>query len=78
MRVYLEGIGYELCNHCLTQMRRRCISEQEIQSCLDKHQVRFVPKSGYSLYIADHPGGRRLQVVVNTADREIVSAMWLE
>ena len=78
MRVCLDEIRYELCNHCLKQMRRRGITQQDIQSCLDHHQVSFIPKSGYSLYVADHPSGKRLQVVVNTAEKEIVSVVWLD
>jgi len=77
MSVYLDGIRYELCNHCLQQMARRRVTKRNIQSCLNDHQVSYIPKEGYSLYIADHPGGKRLQVIVNTKDKEIVSAVWL-
>jgi len=77
MPVHLDGIRYELCDHCLRQMLRRRVTRRDIQSCLDHHEVSFIPKEGYSLYIADHPHGKRLQVTVNTKDKEIVSVVWL-
>lgn len=77
MPVYLHGIRYELCDHCLKQMARRRVTKENIQSCLNYHQVSFIPKEGYSLYVADHPSGKRLQVTVNTKDKEIVSVVWL-
>ncbi len=58
--------------------RQKIITKRDIQSCLDNHQVSFKPKEGYSLYIADHPNGKRLQVILNAVAKEVVSAVWLE
>jgi hypothetical protein len=76
--VTINGIRYELCDHCLKQMARRGVKKQSIQSCLNYHQVKLIPKEGYSLCIADHSSGKRLQVVVNTKAKEIVSVVWLD
>jgi hypothetical protein len=59
-------------------MKERGITEADIQSCLDDYQVSFRPKEGYSLYIADHPSGRRLQVILDTSTKAIVSVVWLD
>jgi len=75
--ITVNGIRYEICDHCLQQMTRRGIRKQNIQSCLNHHQVSFIPNEGYSLYIADHASGKRLQVIVNTEDKVIVSVVWL-
>jgi hypothetical protein len=79
MPVYIKinGIRYELCDHCLRQMARRGVTKQNIQSCLNYHQVDCIFKEGYSLCIADHSRGKRLQVVVNTKDKVIVTVAWL-
>ena len=78
MSVYLKGVKYGLCDHCLKQMGRRRVTKRDIQSCLNHHQVSFIPREGYSLYIADHPNGKRLQVILNTESKEIVSVVWLD
>jgi hypothetical protein len=78
MKVYLGGVEYEICDHALKRMIRRGITRADIQACLDNHQVSFTPKEGYSLYMADHPSGKRLQVVLNTDTKEIVSVVWLD
>jgi putative hemolysin len=72
-----NGIRYEICDHCLQQMARRGVRKQNIQSCLNYHQVSCIFKEGYSLCIADHASGKRLQVVVNTKGKVIVSVVWL-
>jgi len=77
MFVYLNHEKYQICGHGEKQMRRRGIKRVDIQSCLNDHQVSFTPSEGYSLYIADHASGKRLQVIVNTESKEIVSAVWL-
>lgn len=78
MFVYLNRIKYTICGHAETRMRRRGIKRTDIQSCLDDYDVSLNPASGYSLYIVDHPSGKRLQVTVNTVDKEIVSVVWLD
>jgi len=78
MFVYLNRIKYTICGHAERRMRKRGITKTDIQACLDAHQVSFKPAEGYSLYIADHPNGKRLQVTVNTKDKEIVSVVWLD
>lgn len=65
------------CDHARYQMRRRGISKEDVQFCLDYHSVHFVPKEGYELYIADLPNGKKLQVVVNRKKRLIVTALTL-
>jgi len=78
MSVHLDDVEYQIREHALKRMRERGITEADIQACLDVHQVSFKPKKGYSLYIADHPSGRRLQVVLATSTKEIVSVVWLD
>ena len=78
MFVYLNRIKYQICGHAEKRMREREIKRTDIQACLDDHQVSLNPAEGYSSYIADHPNGKRLQVIVNTKDKEIVSAVWLD
>jgi len=78
MLVHLDDVEYQICEHALKRMKKRGISEADIQSCLDVHQVSFKPKKGYSLYIADHPNGKRLQVILDTSTKEIVSVVWLD
>jgi hypothetical protein len=75
--VTVNGIRYELSDHCLRQMARRGVKKQNIQSCLNCHQVELIPRKGYALYIEDYPSGKRLQVVVNTEDNLIITAVWL-
>ena len=77
MNVSINDVTYKICGHALKRMKQRGISKADIQSCLDDHQVSFEPKEGYSLYIADHPNGKRLQVVLNATTRELVSVVWL-
>ena len=78
MIVYLDDVAYEICGHALKRMKRRGITKADIQACLDNHQVSFTPKEGYSFCIADHPKGKRLQVVFNTDTKDIVSVVWLD
>lgn len=78
MSVHLDDTAYQIGKHALKRMRERGITEGDIQSCLDAYDVLFKPKEGYHLYIFDHPNGRRLQVVLNTKTREIVSVVWLD
>ena len=78
MLVHLNDIVYEVCDHALKRMGRRGITRDDIQSCLDNHQVSFKPKEGYPFYIADHPNSRRLQVVLNDETKEVVTVVWLE
>ena len=75
--VTVNGIRYELSDHCLKQMARRRIKKQNIQSCLNYSQVSCIFKCGYSLYIEDYSNGRRLQVIVNPENNQIVSVVWL-
>ena len=77
MLVYLNEVEYRICDHAIKRMRKRGITGKDIQSCLDDHQVSFKPKEGYSLYIADHPSGKRLQVVLDTDTKEVRSVVWL-
>ena len=44
MVVYLNDIEYEICGHALKRMRWRGITKEDIQACLDNHQVSFTPK----------------------------------
>jgi len=76
--VHLNDVEYDICGHALKRMKRRGITKEDTQGCLDNYEVSFTPKEGYSLYIADHPNGKRLQVVVNTDTKEIVSVVWLD
>jgi len=78
MSVHLDDIEYQIRPHALMRMKERGITEADIQSCLDDYQVSLRPKEGYSLYIADHPNGRRLQVILDTSAKEIVSVVWLD
>ena len=78
MFVYLNDEKYQICGHAEKQMGRRGIKRADIQSCLNDHQVSFTPNEGYSLYFADHASGKRLQVIVNTKSKEIVSVVWLD
>lgn len=78
MTVYLNRIRYTICEHAEKRMRQRGITRTDIQSCLDDYDVSLTPARGYSLYIAGHPNGKKLQVVVNTVDKEIVSVVWLD
>jgi hypothetical protein len=75
--ITVNGIRYELCDHCLQQMARRGVKKQDIQSCLNYHQVELMPRKGYGLCIAAHSSGKRLQVVVNTEHKVIVTVVWL-
>jgi len=76
--VYLNHIEHTICDHAEKRMRKRGIKRTDIQTCLNDYDVSLTPASGYSLYIASHPSGKRLQVIVNTVEREIVSAVWLD
>lgn len=78
MFVYLNSIEYTICGHAEKRMRERGIKKAYIQTCLDDYDVSLNPASGYSLYIGGHPSGKRLQVTVNTIDKEIVSVVWLD
>jgi len=75
--VTVNGIRYELCDRCLQQMARRRVTNNNIQSCLNYHEVECIFKEGYSLCIANYSSGKRLQVVINTKNKVIVSVVWL-
>lgn len=78
MSVHLDDTEYQIGKHALKRMGERGITEGDIQSCLANYDVSLKPNEGYHLYISDHPNGRRLQVVLNTKTREIVSVVWLD
>lgn len=78
MTVYLNRVRYTICEHAKKRMRQRGITRTDIQSCLNDYDVSLSPARGYSLYIVEHPNGKRLQVIANTADKEIVSVVWLD
>ena len=75
--ITVNGVRYEICDHCLQQMARRGVRKQHIQSCLNYHQVDCIFKEGCSLYIEDYPNGKRLQVAVNEKNKVIVTVVWL-
>jgi len=77
--ITVNGVRYEICDHCLKRMARRGIRKQDIQSCLNYPEVRLIPKEkeDCSLYITDHPNGKRLQVAVNEKNKVIVTVVWL-
>jgi hypothetical protein len=75
--ITVNGVRYEISDHCLKRMARRGIRKQHIQSCLNHHEVDCIFKCGYSLYIEDYPKGKRLQVVVDPKNNKIVSVIWL-
>ena len=75
--ITVNGIRYKICDHCLDQMSRRRIKKQNIQSCINYPQVSCIFQCGYSLYIENYPNDKRLQVIVNPKNNEIVSAVWL-
>jgi hypothetical protein len=77
MYVDLNNIKYRICSHAEKRMKERGIKKEDIQCCLDNHQVEFNPSKGYSLYITDHPNGKRLQVTINKENKEVVSVVWL-
>lgn len=78
MFVYLSKAEYRISPHALKRMRERGVTRKDIQSCLNNHQVSFVPKEGYSFYIADHPDSKRLQVILNPSTKEVISVVWLD
>ena len=64
--------------HAKSQMRKRGISNEDVQFCLDNYHTNFTPKEGCSLYFAQHPNGRRIQVVLDTKSNKVVTALWLD
>ncbi len=71
---------YEFTSHALRRMKERSINKDDIDNCLLNYNMTFEEKEGYTLYIADHSSGRRIQVVVdnNVTPHMIVTALWLE
>jgi len=64
--------------HAKSQMRKRGISKEDVQFCLNSHDTSFTPRKGCSLYFAQHPNGRRIQVVLDTRSDKVVTALWLD
>jgi hypothetical protein len=76
--ITVNGIRYEICDHCLKQMARRGVKKQNIQSCLNHHDVACIFKEGYSVYIEDYPSGKRLQITLNDKNNVVVTVVWLD
>lgn len=63
--------------HALRRMKKRGISRADVEFCLGSYDTSFIPKEGYVWYVATLPRGKRLQIVVNPKNSNIVSAIWL-
>jgi len=59
-------------------MARRGVKKQNIQSCLSHHDVDCIFKEGYSVYIEAYPGGKRLQVTLDSKNNVVVTVVWLD
>jgi len=57
--------------HARTQMRRRKITEREVEACWNDHYAEYSDKKGNPIYIADVEG-RRIKVVVQKEDNSVV------
>jgi hypothetical protein len=57
--------------HARDQMRDRRISEMEVESCWNDHDITYTDKKGNPNYIAD-VGGRRIKVVVKKQDNRVI------
>jgi len=64
--------------HAKSQMRKRDISKEDEQFCLENYHTSFTPKEGCLLYFAQHSNGRRIQVVLDTKSNKVVTALWLD
>jgi len=64
--------------HAEDRFKERGITQKDINFCLKNYDVKLEEVCGVHLYIAKHPSGKRIQVVIDTKNNQLVSAMWLE
>ena len=57
--------------HALKRMKQRGISKEEVEACLNNHDVEYQDKKGNPKYRAD-VGGRRIKVVVQKENPLVV------
>ena len=57
--------------HARKQMRRRKITEAEVEACWNDHYAEYFDKKGNPIYVA-RVEGRRIKVVVQKEDNNVV------
>ena len=70
----------EYTHHAERRMVRRGISKADVEFCLENHHISLEEKEGCMLFIANHPNGKRIQVVLDTTvtPNKVVTAIWLD
>ena len=58
--------------HAQKRMGERRISEEEIEYCLNNHDISYTDKKGNPIYITVMPNGRRVKVVVEKDNPQTV------
>ena len=71
-------MSFVLSAHAEERLLERGITRQDIQYCMENHHISLEEAGGVQLYIAEHPNGKRIQVVKDTKNNLIVSVVWLE
>jgi hypothetical protein len=63
-------------NHAKRQMRRRGITEQEVEYCLQNYDITYPGRAGATIYKGYVQSGKRIKVVINdsTEPKVIITA----
>jgi len=64
--------------HAEDRLKKRGITQKDIDFCLKNYHIKLEEVCGVQLYIAKHSNGKRIQVIIDTKNNQLVSAMWLE
>jgi len=64
--------------HAEDRFKGRGIKQEDINFCLKNYHIKLEEVGGVHLFIAKHPNGKRIQVVIDTKNNQLMSAMWLK
>ena len=65
-------------DHARERMEQKGISRADVRFCLNNYKLEFEESNGNKHYIADHPSGGCIKVVLNDSCDTVISVMWVE
>ena len=59
-------------------MKQKSISKADVRFCLNNYKLELKESNGNRHYIADHPSGGCVKVVLSNSGSTVITVMWIE